>query len=171
MHIRPWYREPLVWLIIAFPLTSVIAGFTTLYLAESTKDGLVVDDYYRKGKEINMLLARDQAAARAGLRGELQLDGARQRVTLDLQADRAELPALLTLRWLHATRAGFDRSQELHRGADGRFQAVFPELVPGHWYVQLEAQDWRLQGSLRVPDETRVQLVPVIPIAAPATAR
>ncbi len=171
MHVRPWYREPLVWLIIAFPLTSVIAGFATLYLAESTKDGLVVDDYYRKGKEINMLLARDQAAARAGLRGELQLDSARQRVTLNLRAGRAEPPAVLTLRWLHATRAGFDRSQELHRGADGRYQAAFPELVPGHWYVQLEAQDWRLQGSMRVPDETRLPLAPVIPVAAPATTR
>ena len=171
MHIRPWYREPLVWLIIAFPLTSVIAGFTTLYLAESTKDGLVVDDYYRKGKEINMLLARDQAAARAGLRAELHLDGARQRVILDLQVDRIAPPALLTLRWLHATRAGFDRTQELHRGADGRYQATFPALVPGHWYVQLEAQDWRLQGSLRVPDETRLLLAPVIPVAEPAATR
>ncbi|MCK7576723.1 MAG: hypothetical protein MZV65_13065 [Chromatiales bacterium] len=48
--------------------------------------------------------------------------------------------------------------------------AVFPELVLGHWYVQLEAEDWRLQGLLRVPGETRVQLVPVVPFAAPATA-
>jgi uncharacterized protein len=73
----------MVWFIIAIPLTSVFTGFTMLYLAESTKDGMVVDDYYRKGKEINMLLARDQAAARYGLRGELRLDGAGQRVTFD----------------------------------------------------------------------------------------
>ena len=118
-----------------------------------------------------MLLARDQAAARYGLRGELRLDGAGQRVTLDVAAGRATLPAQLRLRWLHATRAGFDRDQELQRGADGRYQAAFPELVPGHWYVQLEADDWRLQGSLRVPDETRLRLVPVIPVAAPESTR
>jgi hypothetical protein len=161
----------MVWFIIAIPLTSVFTGFTMLYLAESSKDGMVVDDYYRKGKEINMVLARDQAAARYGLRGGLRLDGAGQRVTFEFEAGRAELPAALRLRWLHATRAGFDRDQALQRGTDGRYQAAFPELVPGHWYVQLEAEDWRLQGSLRVPGETRVQLVPVIPVAAPATTR
>lgn len=171
MPIRPWYREPMVWFIIAIPLTSVFTGFTMLYLAESSKDGMVVDDYYRKGKEINMVLARDQAAARYGLRGGLRLDGTGQRVTFEFEAGRAELPASLRLRWLHATRAGFDHDQSLQRGADGRYQAAFPELVPGHWYVQLEAEDWRLQGSLRVPGETRVQLVPVIPVAAPATTR
>ena len=167
---RPWYREPLVWLIIAFPLAAVIGGFATLYLAETSKDGLVVDDYYRKGKEINLVLARDQAAARAGLRGELRLDGASQRVLVDLRTERGALPPTLTLRWLHATRAGYDRTQALERGADGRYQTAFPELVPGHWYVQLEAADWRLQGSLRAPEETRLTLAPVIPFASPADA-
>jgi hypothetical protein len=161
----------MVWMVIAIPLTSVFTGATMLYLAETSKDGMVVDDYYRRGKEINMLLARDQAAARAGLRGELQLDAARQRVALALRSGRPGLPARLTLRWLHATRAGFDRTQELERAADGSYGAPFPELVPGHWYVQLEADDWRLQGSLRVPDETRLVLAPVIPVAPSATAR
>lgn len=163
MH-RPWYREPFVWLLIAFPMTSVIGGFTTLYLAESSKDGMVVDDYYRKGKEINQLLARDQAAARHGLNARLKLSATDQQVVLRLAAREHQLPGLLTLRWLHATRAGFDRTQELARAADGSYRAGFPELVPGHWYVQLEAQDWRLQGSLRVPDETAIELAPVLPV-------
>ncbi|MCK7576724.1 MAG: FixH family protein [Chromatiales bacterium] len=55
MQACPWYREAMVWFVIAIPLTSVFTGFTMLYLAESGKDGMVVDDYYRKGKEINML--------------------------------------------------------------------------------------------------------------------
>lgn len=161
---KPWYREPFVWLLIALPMTSVVGGLTTFYLAETTKDGLVVDDYYRKGKEINMSLARDQAAARHGLSARLRLSGSERRVELQLTARRHPLPGLLTLRWLHATRAGFDRTQELARAADGSYRAAIPELVPGHWYVQLEAQDWRLQGSLRVPDETAIELAPVIPV-------
>lgn len=159
--IRAWYREPLVWLIITFPLTAVIAGFFTLYLAIISKDGLVVDDYYQKGKEINMSLARDRAAARHGLHADVHLDAAKQAVVVRLGAASGRpLPDRLELRWLHATRAGFDRKQMLMRSPDGRYRGAFPELAPGHWYVQIEAQDWRLQGSLRVPAEARLDLKP-----------
>jgi uncharacterized protein len=165
--IRVWYREPLVWLIIAFPLTAVIAGFFTLYLAIISRDGLVVDDYYQKGKEINKSLARDSAAAQHGLRASVSLDAAKQEVVVQLSAARDQhLPDRLDLRWLHATRAGFDRTQLLIRSPDGRYRSVFPELAPGHWYVQIEAQDWRLQGSLHVPGEVRLELTPS-PTAGP----
>ena len=41
---RPWYREPWPWVIIAIPLAAVIMGMTTLYLAISNPDYLVVDE-------------------------------------------------------------------------------------------------------------------------------
>ncbi len=159
--VRAWYREPLVWLLISFPLTAVIAGFFTLYLAIISKDGLVVDDYYQKGKEINKSLARDHAAAQHGLRASVTLDAARQEVSVRLSATKGwSLPDALNVRWLHATRAGFDRTQMPVRSADGSYRSAFPDLAPGHWYVQVEAQDWRLQGSLRVPTESRIDLKP-----------
>jgi hypothetical protein len=167
--IRAWYREPLVWLIVAFPLTAVIAGFFTLYLAIISKDGMVVDDYYQKGKEINQSLARDVAAAQHGLRAGVQLDAAKQEVVVQLSAAKGQhLPDRLELRWLHATRAGFDRTQLLTRSPDGNYHVAFPALAPGHWYVQIEAQDWRLQGSLHVPGALRLELVPSPVAAAPA---
>ncbi|HJW81677.1 MAG TPA: FixH family protein [Acidiferrobacterales bacterium] len=166
---RAWYREPLVWLIISFPLSAVVAGFFTLYLAIISKDGLVVDDYYQKGKEINLSLARDRAAAQHGLRAGVTLDSAKQQVVVQLNAAKDQhLPDRLDLRWLHATRAGFDRTQMLIRSPDGRYRSAFPELAPGHWYVQIEAQDWRLQGSLRIPGEARLELVPSAIATAPA---
>lgn len=159
---RAWYREPLVWLLISFPLTAVIAGFFTLYLAIISKDGLVVDDYYQKGKEINMSLARDRAAAQQGLHASVALDATKQEVVVQLMANKAQLvPNELSVRWLHATRAGFDRTQALVRSADGSYRSAFPDLAPGHWYVQIEADDWRLQGSLRIPGDKRLDLKPV----------
>ncbi len=47
---RPWYREPWPWVIIAIPLAAVIMGITTLYLAVSNPDYLVIDE--QKYKEI-----------------------------------------------------------------------------------------------------------------------
>ena len=43
---RPWYREPWPWVAIAIPLAAVIMGMTTLYLAVSNPDYLVVDDQH-----------------------------------------------------------------------------------------------------------------------------
>ena len=41
---RPWYREPWPWVAIAIPAAAVIMGMTTLYLALTNPDYLVVDE-------------------------------------------------------------------------------------------------------------------------------
>lgn len=63
---KSWWQYGYVWLIIAGPLLVVIAGFITLYLAIRTPDP-VIDDYYRKGIEINKTLnAERDSLAPAG---------------------------------------------------------------------------------------------------------
>ncbi len=159
-----WYRVPFVWLLIAFPLTAVVAGFVTLGLAIQSDDGMVEDDYYRKGKEINKVLARDQAAARLGLESTLELNAARQQLALRLRArPEAKLPPAVELRFLHATRAGLDQSLIVPRNGDGSYRAPLPPLAPGHWNVQLAANDWRLTGSLHVPGAAKLVLRPAAP--------
>ena len=159
-----WYREPFVWLLIAFPLTAVVAGFITLGLAISSDDGVVEDDYYRRGKEINLVLARDQAAATRGLQGRVELDEAQHQLLIRLTArDAAAIADNVELKFLHATRAGVDRILILAREADGSYRAPLPALAPGHWNVQLAAQDWRLVGSLRIPKERGLDLRPSLP--------
>lgn len=52
---RKWYRNPYVWLIIGGPSLVIVASFITLYLAITNPDP-AIDDYYRKGIEINKTL-------------------------------------------------------------------------------------------------------------------
>lgn len=159
-----WYREPFVWMLIAIPLAAVIGGFVTLGLAVSSDDGLVEDDYYRRGKEINRVLARDQAAASRGLHGRVELDDAQHRLLIRLSArESAAIPDNVELKFLHATRAGVDKALILAREPDGTYRAPLPELAQGHWNVQLAAQDWRLVGSLHVPGDRRLDLRPATP--------
>ena len=61
----PWWKYPLVWMVIAGPAVVVVAGFTTLWLAIRTPDPVVAGDYYRRGIEINEALARDKSLAPA----------------------------------------------------------------------------------------------------------
>jgi uncharacterized protein len=64
---KPWWNFGYVWLIISGPLVVAIASFITLYLAIQTPDP-AVEDYYRKGIEINKTLD----AQRDGLAPALQ---------------------------------------------------------------------------------------------------
>ena len=161
---KPWYREPFVWLLIAFPSTAVIAGFLMLSLAIVSDDGMVVDDYYRRGKEINLVLARDQAAAARGLQGRVEFDDAKHQLLIRLSARAPDtIPDNVELKFLHATRSGIDRTLILPRLSDGLYQAPSLELAQGHWNVQLAAQDWRLVGSLFVPGNRSIDLRPSLP--------
>lgn len=54
-EIKAWWNFGYVWLIIAGPALVIVAGIITVYLALSTPDP-AVEDYYRKGIEINKTL-------------------------------------------------------------------------------------------------------------------
>jgi len=56
---KPWWKYGYVWLVIGGPLVVVIASFITLYLAITRPDA-VIDDYYRKGMEINKTLSAER---------------------------------------------------------------------------------------------------------------
>lgn len=159
--IRPWYRTPFVWLLIGLPATAVVAGFITLYLAVSTRDGLVVDDYYEQGKAINRELARDHEASRLGLSGMLAITPAANSIDFELKsASGFEPPPELQIAFMHATRDGNDRLLTATRDSVWRYRAILPEFVPGRYRVQVETPSWRLTGSLHVPAETRIVLKP-----------
>ena len=85
-HQKPstWYREPLVWLVIMIPFAAVVMGAVMLTLAVSTFDGLVTDDYYQKGLQINRSLERDALAASYELTGEVALGAPGQAVEVSL---------------------------------------------------------------------------------------
>ncbi|MBO9652080.1 MAG: FixH family protein [Variovorax sp.] len=53
----PWWRFPLLWMVLAGPALVVVASCVTLWLAMRTPDPVVAEDYYRQGIEINSTLA------------------------------------------------------------------------------------------------------------------
>ncbi len=157
---RPWTREPLVWMLIAIPASAVIMGMIMLTLAVQSYSGLVVDDYYRHGKQINRVIARDRLAWELGLEAELALDpdGA-VRVAFIAGADL--LPdGDIELAFVHATRPGLDRSLALERVGFGIYRARVLLAGSGRWNLALQTPDWRLTGSLRRPQQGTALLKP-----------
>ena len=138
-------------MVIAIPAAAVIAGAVMLVLANATWDGLVADDYYQRGIQINQSLARDSEAARLGLGAtltfpapgvvEARLTGA----AAVLGGDR------LNLRFARAARAGADVRIPMTRGAGGIWRGVLPAVPSGKWYVELGNEQWRLTAPVRMP--------------------
>jgi hypothetical protein len=164
---KHWYAEPWVWLLIALPMSAVIGGMITIYLAVTTSDGLVVDDYYTRGKAINMDLARDEAAGRHGLRARLDFDPANRRILLSLESRDNLHPAQVRFSLLHPTRPGNDQVVLLRPAGPDDYVGTLQEMQDGNWYVQLEADDWRLSGALRTPRDSVVVLAPAAITGAP----
>jgi len=150
-----WYRDPYRWLVITPPLAAVLAGGLTLWLAIRSYDGLVVDDYYKRGLEINQVLARDEHAAALALAADIEWkQDAPAPGTLVVRWDGGPqrlAPATLRLKLIYATRAGFDREVLAARLDEHRYEATVPALRAGEWHVHIEDSDWRLTESFSVP--------------------
>jgi len=157
---KPWYVQPWVWLLIAVPATAVIVGMALLYFAITTNDGLVVDDYYTRGKAINLDLARDRAAQVHGLEARIDIDMAGNRVSLTLKSQNYVPPREMKLSILHPTQPHHDQQVMLEQVGEGQYTAGIGELGRGKWYVQLEADDWRLSGRMQMPLTEPVVLSP-----------
>ena len=149
---RPWYQEPLVWLVIFFPASAVFGGMATIYLAISSDDGLVVDDYYKEGLEINRTLARDTAAKTHGLSAVLDINLEAHLIHVYLNAPATyQLPEAINVSFHHHTRSGFDQEMILKHAGDNIYQGTLPELIFGDFSILLAAEDWRLLKSVNVP--------------------
>jgi hypothetical protein len=145
---KPWYRERWPWLLMAGPAIVVVAGIATAFIALSTDDGLVADDYYKRGLLINKQLERTGRGAAMGIGAVATFlpDGA-VRVELQGLATGADVPPVLRLRLTHSTRAGHDRSALLQRGPGGAYVGFVEPPPPGRWLVTLETDAWRLPSA------------------------
>lgn len=149
-HVLPWHRQPWPWLLMLGPAIVVVAAMATLWLAVRSDDGLVADDYYKKGLAINRVLERAERAAALGLTATVNIDAAgRARVALAAETQAADaLPAALRVAVLHPTRAGHDLRAVVVRGPDGDYVGQLDApLPPGHWRIIVETDAWRLPSA------------------------
>ena len=141
-------------MVLAIPATAVVVGAVMLVLANVTWDGLVADDYYRRGMEINRSLARDAEAARLGLRASVTFPAPGvvevRLLNLDDGASAAAGPRL-DLRFARASRAGADVEVSMNRDTGGAWRGALPALPAGKWYAELGNERWRLAGVIWMP--------------------
>ena len=145
---KPWYREPWPWLLMSGPCIVIIAGFYTLWLAIQSDDGLVADDYYKRGLAINQTLSRATRAEQLTLGARAELGEDSVRLTL---SGAGVLPETLRLRLVHPTRAIDDQVLEVRAVSPGVYKGALAAPVAGRRVVMLEdmAKTWRLAGEAK----------------------
>lgn len=148
----PWYRHRWPWLLMAGPGLVVVASFITLWLAIVSSDGLVTDEYYKKGLAINQTLALSERAKTLGLMAGLRFTLSTVSVRLSAEQAGFAPPARVRVTISHPTRAGLDQSQELTL-KDGYYSGPFRLPAAGHWLVLVEdeAKTWRVLGNVILP--------------------
>jgi hypothetical protein len=156
---RPWYRYRWPWILMAGPAVVVVAGIVTAWIATTTSDGLVADDYYKQGLAVNQMLARNDAAAAMRLEARLRLAAGRAELRLASRTDAA-LPARIRITLAHPTRGGEDQILTLE-GEKGIYAGQMAALRAGRWQVVIEdeGKTWRLAGSVQLPDAPETLLM------------
>jgi hypothetical protein len=148
---RPWFREPWVWLIIALPASAVLGGIVTIWIAVESDDGLVQDDYYKYGLEINKTLDRDKAAVQYDLVANITISETQKNIQISLEGnDKFVSPASIKLSFLHPTIKGQDQILVFQSTGKNIYAGLLPALISGNWYLQIEADDWRLLEDIYI---------------------
>lgn len=144
---EPWYRQFWPWFLIALPGSVVVAGFTTLWLAMSTPNPMVVDDYSRIARATEQRMERDDAAIALGVTAEVRLIAGADLLEIRLRPPTI-VPESLELRLSHPLVEDRDQVLKLMPVPGGWSASLVPP--PGRWYVQLYPGDrsWRLSGEL-----------------------
>ena len=141
---NPWYRQLWPWLLVSGPAAVIVAGAVTMWLAFTSADGVVAEDYYRQGLAINKRLAREEAARTRGISSSVRLGGGRIVVHLS-----GEEPEALFVHLAHATRAGHDVRLRLAPVAPGVYEAPLEDLPRGRWRAVIEDA----RGTWRIAQE------------------
>lgn len=168
---RPWYREPWPWLLMAGPSIVVVAALYTAWIAVKTSDGLVTEDYYKKGLSISQTLLLNEKARTSGLVAGVRIVG--ETLTVHLQASDQNflLPPTVRMTLSHPTRAGLDQTRILTRSGT-TYSGVVRLPAAGHWLILLEDEKntWRLLGNVILPSNEETRIGATAPASTSATS-
>ena len=156
----PWYRQFWPWFLILLPASVVVAGLSTVYIANRHADDLVVDDYYKEGLAIHKDANSTARAKSLGIAAGVDYDTGTGAVTIRLDKPPPAGTGLVTLKVTHPTLPNRDQSVQLTPLDPASYAGRLDPLGPARWKLQLYPDDksWRIEGRLALPDNPSTRL-------------
>ncbi|MFZ3502084.1 FixH family protein [Vibrio harveyi] len=149
--VKPWYKQFWPWFLIILPLTVVVWTIITVVVFANNSVSLVAEDYYKKGKGINIDISKMNVARDLGLNATVSSDNN----TVVISFNKGELlhfPAL-TATFTHRTLPDRDFTKLLTADAKGNYRLTPENSIQGPWFVELEPHNkvWMIQGRVEFP--------------------
>jgi uncharacterized protein len=166
----PWWQHRWPWIILFMLSSVIVACMVTIYIAVTTRDSLVADDYSKHGRGINQRLEKDQRALELGVQAKLSyaFDASQgSELTIELLApepqgtsagpgDIGAHAAFLILELSHPTMAQLDRNLILRRVSEvsPTYRIHTEPLAAAYWhaFIYPPQKDWRIRTRLDVSE-------------------
>ncbi|WP_447475150.1 FixH family protein [Vibrio harveyi] len=149
--VKPWYKQFWPWFLIILPLTVVVWTIITVVVFANNSVSLVAEDYYKKGKGINIDISKMNVARDLGLNATVSSDNN----TVVISFNKGELPHFpaLTATFTHRTLPDRDFTKLLTADAKGNYRLTPENSIHGPWFVELEPhnKEWMIQGRVEFP--------------------
>jgi len=171
--LEPWYKQFWPWVLVALPLSSVIAGLSTLYIAVVNQDSLVVEKWSKDGKAIYSDNSRFKVAEKLGLSGQLKIDYVTGEIFLQLLSHSNKkgleedirknaaytYPDKLLLDIIHPTMASKDQNISLSKAADNNYRGQLVHQIEANRSVFLSDsnQSWQIKINIDFPSTDTVK--------------
>jgi len=157
---KVWYKQFWPWFLIVVPLSSMVLSFTMMNFAFNSEDSMVIDDYYKEGRSINLQIQKLQQAKVLNIATKTQVFA--DTVEVRFITGAPDNGTALTLDFYHSTQKFKDFSVTLLRDANGIYRAPFSGEVSGKWQLSLHPinEDWKIQQVISLPQANAFDLKP-----------
>jgi hypothetical protein len=157
---KVWYKQFWPWFLIALPVTSMAVSLNMLRFALNSEDSLVVDEYYKQGKAINVRLQKIELAKDLNLKAKLLISD--NSVELVFTDGKPASATALNLVFYHATQKHKDISLTLIKDAGDTYRALINTDLTGKWQVSLQPHDeeWKIQQTISLPQQRPIIFIP-----------
>jgi hypothetical protein len=155
-----WYKQFWPWFLIIVPLSSMVLSFTMMNFAFNSEDSMVIDDYYKEGRGINLKIQKLEQAKILNISAEAQISA--DSVSITFISGAPQSGEALVLDFFHSTQKPKDFSVNLLRDAGGIYRANIPQDVAGKWQLSLHPFDenWKIQKVVYLPQNNTFSLTP-----------
>ncbi len=156
---KPWYKQFWPWFLLFLSVGVSMLTLVRVAILTNHSVHLVTEDYYKKGKGINVDISRVNVTKELGLNASVHSDGN----TVIIQFDKGELehyPAI-TAMFAHRTLPDHDFTKLVTANALGQYRIALDNELQGPWFLELTPHDeqWLIQGRIEFPTDQPIQLL------------
>lgn len=150
----PWFKQPWLWFILTPLIAVLIYSSVFIYVAITTSDGVVKEDYYKVARGMNIDTSKADAARTLALAADLRLDTLTGDINLRLSGKLDSYPKMLHLNIIHPTHQKYDQILVLRSVDDnGIYSGSLEGHISGKRYLSLMPDDasWQLRQEIVPP--------------------